>query len=350
MRGFLCYNTDMVKFSIIIPCFNATEYVDRALKSAVNQNFDKDCYEVIAVNDASTDDTLSKLIKWQTEYPNLVKVISYDINLRQGGARNVAMKEAKGEFVCFLDADDWMSSNCLAVYDGLLDATGADMAVSRHVDENEFTESDEKTENVGDLEILRVYNTQEDYSDIIKADFGYVWCAAYRRQIIVDNDIWFPEHLAYEDISWPRLYRLYAKVICVSGKVTHHKYDNPISTMNVKNAAHHLDRLTVYEMLLKEYRDRGIIEKEYDTILNATMEIYYFNSYYMFFTRMEEIPDVYLRIRNTINEFFPSWQNRYDDSKLPMIFQYMVKLLARIPNASANDLQPFKEAMLELIK
>lgn len=371
--GVLCYNIAMCRFSIIIPCYNAIEYVDRALTSAVNQSFPRDNYEIIAVNDASTDDTLLKLEKWQKEFPKLVKVISYDVNLRQGGARNVAMKEAKGEYICFLDADDWMEADALATYDALIGETGADMVVTRHVDEcnrfgvnineNEFDAGKRCDTNDGESfadshigfaevnpNIMRVYRQDGDLRSILTADFGYVCCATYRRSIINENEIWFPEHLAYEDIFWPRIYRLCARLICVSDAVTYHRYDNPVSTMNKKNASHHVDRLTVYEMLLEEYKRRGIIEREYDVILNETIETYYFNSYFMFFTRMEEIPDVYGRIRKTIDQYFPGWQDVYDDSELPMIFQYMTKLLRKAANVSPKDLIPFKEAMLELIE
>ena len=352
--GVLCYNIAMCRFSIIIPCYNAIEYVDRALTSAVNQSFPRDNYEIIAVNDASTDDTLTKLEKWQEEYPNLMRVISYEVNLRQGGARNVAMKEAKGEYICFLDADDWMDESCLSIFEALIEKTGAEMVVTKHVDKSTYEERSNEENEVANFEInpqvTGFYRQEEDLRKILTADYGYVWCASYRRSIIIDNEIWFPEHLAYEDILWPRLYRLYAKTICLSDAVTHYKFFDQNSTMNRKNASHHIDRLTVFEMLLKEYEQRGIISREYDAILNETIHIYYFNSYFMFFTRMEEIPDVYGRIRKTIDQYFPGWQDVYDDSELPMIFQYMTKLLRKAANVSPNDLAPFKEAMLELIE
>lgn len=347
-----------MKFSIVIPCYNAVDYVDRSIGSAVRQNFPKTEYEIIAVNDASTDDTLSKLNSWKEKYPGLVKVVSYEENLRQGGARNVAMRSALGEYICFLDADDRMDKQCLKKYDILIEDTHADMVVSRHVDETEFVASDEETTGEPDTgdnvtvnyDNLTILSHDSDFSRIVSSDFGYVWCACYRKSMILDNDLFFPEKLAYEDLMWPRIVRLYADKICICEEITHHKYDNPVSTMNKKDAPHHLDRLTVYEMLLAEYRRLGVMDREYLTLLNETMETYFFNSYYMFFTRMQSIPDVYARIRNVIYEYFPDWEEKYDDSDLPMYFQYFIKLLKRIPNASPEDLVPFKESLLELIE
>lgn len=339
----------MCKFSIIIPCYNATEYVDRAIKSAVNQTYGRDAYEIIAVNDASTDDTLSKLEKWQSDYPDIVKIISYDVNLRQGGARNIAIKASKGEYICFLDSDDRIAPDCLEIYGKLIKTTNADMIVTRHVDEIGYFGQEEIPTSTCEPQILNLYNMKDNPSEIISEDLGYVCCAAYRKEIIINNEIWFPEHLAFEDIYWPRVFRTYVHSICVSDAVTYYRFDNPVSTMNKKNASHHIDRLTVYEMLLAEYDRLGIITKEYEVILNETMETYYFNSYFMFFTRLDEIPDVYARIRNTIYRYFPDWESRYDDSSLPMIFQYMIKLLIKASNVSPKDLIPFKESMLEMI-
>lgn len=347
----------MIKFSVIIPCYNAEKFVDRSMASVVNQTFDSDEYEIIAVNDASCDNTLEKLLQWQSRYPELIKVITYEENLRQGGARNAAMKVALGEYICFLDADDRYDPNCLLNYSKLIEKSDADMIVTRHEDEKEFNveisydmaEGENHTDSVNPA-VLKEYENDADQSEIIGSDFGYVCCSSYRRDIIIDNEIFFPEKLAYEDIYWPRIYELYAGKVCVSDVVTYFRYDNPVSTMNKKNASHHVDRLTVYEMLLAEYERLGMLNKHYGIMLNQTMETYYFNSYFMFFTRMDEIPDVYLRIRGVIYQYFPDWEDMYDDSELPMFFQYMVKLLKRAGQMSPADMMPFKESLLEILE
>ena len=84
-------------FSIIIPCYNAAGFIDRVMGSVITQTLDPSLFEVIAVNDASTDDTLERLNGWAERFPDTIRVITYDNNLRQGGARNVAIKAAAGE-------------------------------------------------------------------------------------------------------------------------------------------------------------------------------------------------------------------------------------------------------------
>jgi glycosyltransferase involved in cell wall biosynthesis len=66
--------------------------------------------EVIAVNDASTDRTLEKLYQWERRFPENIMVITYEKNIRQGGARNIGLQYASGEYIGFVDADDWIDS------------------------------------------------------------------------------------------------------------------------------------------------------------------------------------------------------------------------------------------------
>ena len=335
-------------FSVIIPCYNAADFVDRSLGSVMDQTLDKSLFEVFAVNDASTDDTLERLNGWAEKYPDTIKVITYEKNLRQGGARNLAMKEATGEYICFLDADDWMEPDALEIFASIINTERFDIIKADHTEDSEYNIlHDVLRDGLVSVDTISRFGP-EDMKELIEYDFGFVWESVYRRDIITVNGIWFPEHLAYEDVYWHRLIRFFAKNACVLDTVTHHHFNHEESTMNKKNASHHLDRLTCFEMLLEEYKKRGFIDRYYDSILKDTIETYYFNSYFMFFSRMDEIPDVYSRIRKTIYGYFPKWETDYDDSEIPMVLQYMLKLLKKAKSASPKDLQPFKEAFLEV--
>ena len=331
-------------FSIIIPCYNAEGFIDRVMGSVMGQTLDPSLYEVIAVNDASTDKTLELLYHWADRYPDTIRVITYDNNLRKGGARNAAIRQASGEYVCFLDADDWMEKDALASFmTGVRDKR--DIITAKFVESYEFSMHHDPYDEEAPVQKTFL---PKDRNDLIRFELGYVWSSVYRKNMIKDNDVWFPEHLAYEDIYWQRLIKFYAQSACIIDRVTHHHYNHPESTMNKKNASHHIDRLTCYEMLLEEYEKRGLLGSFYPHILKDAIETYYFNSYYMFFRIMEDIPDVYLRIRSTIYRYFPEWEKDYDDRTIPMVFQYMLKLLRKATNVSPNDLIPFKDAMHDM--
>lgn len=98
----------MKKISVIIPCYNIEKYIDCCLDSVEKQTIGMDALEVILVNDASTDDTLSHLMAFENRYPESVMVIPLMENVKQGGARNIALTYASGEYVVFLDGDDWV--------------------------------------------------------------------------------------------------------------------------------------------------------------------------------------------------------------------------------------------------
>lgn len=337
-------------FSVIIPCYNAEKFIDRAMGSVFAQTVDPSLYEVIAVDDASTDDTLKCLRKWEEKHPDTLSVITYDTNLRQGGARNIAMKQAIGEYICFLDADDWMERDALETFRSVLVEKEYDIVTAKHVEDYDYTLLSETFDfaRKESVPVLRTFD-ESDIQDYIIFDLGFVWGSVYKHSMIITNDVWFPEHLAYEDIYWQRLIKYYMKNACLIDAVTHHHYNHSGSTMNSKNATHHTDRLTSYEMLLEEYLKRDLLTQFYGQILNDTIETYYFNSYYMFFTIMDDVPDVYSRIRNTIYSYFPDWETEYNDGDIPMVFQYMLKLLKKAQRVSPREMQPFKETILELL-
>lgn len=96
-------------FSVLIPCYNAEKYIKECLDSVINQNFND--YEIICVNDGSTDNTYKILKDIKKEHKNL-KIF----NIKHKGVafvRNVLLKKAKGEYIVFLDSDDLMCENLL---------------------------------------------------------------------------------------------------------------------------------------------------------------------------------------------------------------------------------------------
>ena len=95
----------MIKFSIIIPNYNKQNYIDECIKSILNQTIDKSKYEIIFIDDGSSDNSLDVINKYQN-----VQVL-YTNRLLAGGARNAGIKQAKGEYLIFLDSDDYLCSN-----------------------------------------------------------------------------------------------------------------------------------------------------------------------------------------------------------------------------------------------
>ena len=97
--------------SVIITCFNYGSFVDRAIRSCFNQNFSQNKFEIIVVNDASTDETKEVL----ENYGKKIQVINLPKNMGLSYARNTGIKKASGRFIINLDADDYFDENILLV-------------------------------------------------------------------------------------------------------------------------------------------------------------------------------------------------------------------------------------------
>lgn len=112
--------------SIIITTYNYAQYVERAIRSALDQTIDRDQYEIIVVNDCSTDETEEVLQNYASE----VRLFNLESNLGLAGARNFGIKKAKGQFVIFLDADDYIHKELIHMQKVFLEENNSLDAVS----------------------------------------------------------------------------------------------------------------------------------------------------------------------------------------------------------------------------
>ena len=98
--------------SVVIPCYNCGKYIEECVESVINQSYPN--IEIIIVNDKSTDNSEQKIEELKKKYPDKIKVITNEKNQERSESRNKGIAVAKGEFICFLDADDkWDNSKIL---------------------------------------------------------------------------------------------------------------------------------------------------------------------------------------------------------------------------------------------
>lgn len=115
-----------MQVSVIITCHNYARYLSRAIRSAINQNIDSKEYEIIVVDDASTDET-QQVMK---TYSGKIKPLTLKKNIGLAGARNEGIKQALGRFVVNLDADDYLDENLVPIEMTFLNSNPAWDAVS----------------------------------------------------------------------------------------------------------------------------------------------------------------------------------------------------------------------------
>lgn len=175
------------RFSIITAAYNIEDYIERAVKSVENQTFKN--YEFIIVNDCSTDSTSKKIHDFAKKYNNIIP-IDHKENKKAGGARNSGLDIACGEYILFLDGDDYLADDTvLERLDKLIGKDKTDVIYLGFKIE-------------GDREEL-VMPTPETCTKTYKAatdKYPNPWSKCWRKDLLDRNNIRFPEHRFYEDV------------------------------------------------------------------------------------------------------------------------------------------------------
>lgn len=173
------------RFSVIISAYNIEKYIKRAIDSVLKQTYTN--YELIVVNDASTDKT-GEII---SEYKNII-YIEHEKNKCLGGARNTAMDVAKGEYIIFLDGDDYLNNNeVLAKINELINNQKPDIVYMGF----------EITGVKQDIIIPQKNNCTKLYR-IAKDKYANVWSKCWNREFIEKYKLRFPENRYYEDVMF----------------------------------------------------------------------------------------------------------------------------------------------------
>lgn len=184
----------MVKISVIVPVYNVEEYLEQCLTSIVNQTM-KDI-EIIAVNDGSTDNSLNIINEFAGNYSNIVVLDKNNGGL--SSARNFGIKHAKGEFISFVDSDDFIEENMLEELYNMVQKCKADMVVSKI----KLYEGSKVTDIIPRGQYTKNILTKEEaVTEFLKTNItGHAWNKLYKKQLFYEGDIKYPEGLLYEDI------------------------------------------------------------------------------------------------------------------------------------------------------
>lgn len=211
---------DNIKVSVIVPVFNAEEYIGKTIDSIINQDFDS--YEIIVVDDGSTDGSL-EIIKKTLENSQIPNRIIHQKNSGVSVARNNAIDVSKGEYIVFVDADDYITSNHIStLYNGKSDFS-LTLVVKKDgeklTDPKPYTQKSIKTEDFIKMEL----NMQ------IVFNFFQLM---YRASIIKENNIRFTPGIVYgEDIEFAHKALSYGDEIIINNEKTYYYVQHPESAI-----------------------------------------------------------------------------------------------------------------------
>ena len=240
----------MIKVSVIVPVYNVEKYLDKCLKSLVNQTLKE--IEIIVVNDGTKDKSQKIIDKYVKKYPKLVK--SY---IKENGglssARNYGLKYAKGEYIAFVDSDDYVEED---MYEKL------------------YNKAIEKDFDMVVCNLKYIYDTKDvnAYSNInkdiltkeeIKKSMINIYPSAWNKLFnkrLFKNKVLFKEKVWYEDVEF--LYRLYPYINSI-GTVDDYLYNyvqrkGAITSTFDERLFHYIDN---FNGIVKFYKEKKFFDE-----------------------------------------------------------------------------------------
>lgn len=238
----------MPKISIIIPAYNTGKYLEKCLNSLVHQTLDD--IEILVVDDGSTDNTSIIAQEYADTYNNIIFLKKE--NGGQADARNLGLRYANGEYIGFVDSDDYTNT---AMYKKMYDAvkqTDADIAECEYF-------------IVQRGKLLRKPLVNYTSDTILAETKPCVWNKIIKRSIIAENNLCFPSGLIYEDFEYISKLVLYIKKYVVLNEPLYYYVQHPLSTLHSSNKRVR-DIYTVYDNIIDYYNRNGIY-RQYETQL-----------------------------------------------------------------------------------
>ena len=328
-------DTDSHRISIIIPCHNVESLIDRCLRSVTQQSTGIKDLEIICVDDRSDDGTVEHLMKWEKEYPDNIIVIKCEENRRQGAARNTGLDYSTGEYVTFIDADDWVEPDYIEKLSEPLRSDDYDVIVADYVrdpyegEEPRYLRDDERS--TGKPARAMLIDTDDKRSLFLYLQ-PYAYSACYRlirRSLLTDNGLYFPEEVAYEDTAWGLFTCLYVQKVFFTETYLYHYYVKEDSTVLRLNADYHKDLLDVQIYKLETLKAGGFWTRYHDALVCEHIRSCYLSFLKVLALRYDDPPyDMFLQLKAHINDNIADCrQNRY----------------------IVEGLTPFQKAMLDLL-
>lgn len=302
------------KISVIVPVYNVELYLEKCLDSLVNQDFDD--YEIIVVNDGSTDNSQLIIDKYKEKYPNLIKAF-----IKQNGglssARNYGIENSTGEYLMFLDSDDYIALDSLKkLYDKAV-SDKADIVVY-----NYYSVENGNLIKIGEPN----YKSKSNVSKYIIGQPSA--CNKFiKSSIFLKNNIWFPGGKYYEDLGTLPLLALYTNKITFLDEYLYYYVQRENSIMNKKKYNKKMeDIFWVLNNISSEYKKKNLYDKYYEEI-----EFLYINhllkSASLRFLSYENQKNNLNKIISIMKSDFPNWKNNLIYKQCNFKYKVMCNLL-----------------------
>ena len=244
----------MPKVSVIVPVYNVEQYIEKCLESLVNQTLQD--IEIIIVNDGSTDGSEEIIKKYLNKYSNKIKYLT-KTNGGLSDARNYGLPYATGEYIAFLDSDDYVDNT---IYEKMY---------NKAIEENcDFVECDFiwKYDNKEVKDCGYIY---KDKHEMLANARVVAWNKLIKKELIDNLNLQFPKGLRYEDVDF--FYRLipHIKKFGFVKEFLIYYIQRPTSIANTQNERTK-EIFEVLDNVIKYYKENGFYD-EYKTELELSL-------------------------------------------------------------------------------
>ena len=296
-----------MQLSIIVPVYNmaAEKKLEYCLDSLVTQTLAD--YEIIAVDDCSTDESWDILKNYEKRFPEKFRALHLEENKHQGGAKNVGLKTAQGEWIGFIDSDDWITPD---MYERLIErakSTGADLVGC------DYCLTSEHSMKVGQV----VHNNKAGQTGVLDdekrrsliLDGGSLVVKIFRRSMILDNELWFPEHIFYEDNALGNSYLVLANHFEYIEEPLYYYYQHGSSTVHTISEKRCEDRCEAGRLMLDEAERHDFLDKYRTELEYSFTLLFYVNTLFTYMAGVKRVKYRFVkRLGEEMSCRFPNFQ------------------------------------------
>lgn len=252
----------MYKISVIIPVYNAEKFLERTIKSVMNQTLGFENIELIMVDDLSTDSSRTIMEKYSDKYSNVILIFSNDNHGFPGYGRNIGIKKATSKYIMFLDNDDEYSNDYCEVMFNTIESENVDVVCTNHIIKYQLEQVNRNTFSLVSNQLNR--NENPLYVDLTKIHYisgPEIWTKIFKRDIIINNKIKFIEDGLNEDKLFLLNYYLHAEKLFFIDYYGYIWYENGdhLSSHTVKSASLFIESYYAqYDFVTKNYENIDI--------------------------------------------------------------------------------------------
>jgi len=315
--------------SFIIPVYNSEDSLARCIDSILQQTLN--CYEIILVNDASSDNSHKIINRYEQNYPGII-TSCIQPNTGAGEARNKGMKKARGEYLAFADSDDYIEPGYLEVVKDKIDRFSPDMVMIGY--NRVYEKKQTLLERLYPFSTWDVYDTPVSivtHPQLIVGTEGAPWLRIIRRSLFTGNEeLYFSKRYLAEDQEASMKWFLPAKKIIVCRERLYNyvirKGSVNFDTHSIRDFAGIIDSVCTY------YKKHGQFDSCHSELeLLFIRQLLISNLRRLYATRPDNAFELLLSLREDLKKHFPDYHlNRYLKRE-PVYVRLAVYLTANFP-------------------